>query len=181
MKKVKNIAIIVVFVCCCIFLVHHFLIGNWSSSNIKRYIEMAESKDALPKIEELGSYSDIEFKYYRKNMLMFFSNAYTLRVSYDAENYRTEKEKFSQKYVFETETLYDDGGYGKKPYFEMDFFSFKLLSYENYELLSYPHDIVFIGFSDEKNEISIVHYYDFDLDYIDCSFPEFLEEECGWE
>ena len=180
MKILIGILILVV-ICSTIFVVHNFFIGSWSSSNINRYIKVTEYKNALPEIEDLGEYKDIKFKYYRKNMLMFFSDAYIIRVSYNAENYEKEKDKFLQNYVFETETLYDDGGYGKEPSFEMDTFGFKVISSSNYELLPYPHDIIFIGFSDEKNEIAIVHYYDFDLDYIDSSFPEFLEEECGWE
>lgn len=182
MKKKIIIAIVLVAVLCsAVFVVHHFFIGSWSSSDINRYIEVTEYKVALPKIDDLGKYSDIEFKYYRKNMLMFFSDAYILKVSYDAGDYQKEKDKFLQNYVYEIETLSDYGGYDKEASFEMDTYSFKMLSYKNYELQSYPHDMVFIGFSDEKNEIAIVHYFNSDLDYIDSSFPEFLEKECGWE
>ena len=95
MKKKTTIAIVIVLVLCStIFVAHYFFIGSWSSSNINRYIEVTKCITALPKMEDLGSYSDIEFKYYRKNMLMFFSDAYTLKVSYDNENYQKEKDKF---------------------------------------------------------------------------------------
>ena len=182
MKKKTTIAIVIVLVLCStIFVTHYFFIGSWSSSNINRYIEVTKCIPALPKMEDLGSYSDIKFKYYRKNMLMFFSDAYTLKASYDNENYQKEKDKFLQNYVYQTEPLHDDGGFEKEPSFEMDSYSFQMLSYENYELQSYPHDMVFIGFSDEKNKIAIVSYFDSVLDHIDGSFSEFLEAECGWE
>ena len=180
-KKIIIVITLVALLCSTVFVVHHFFIGSWSSNNINRYIKLTEDKSVLPKIEDLGKYNEIEFKYYRKNMLMFFSDAYILKVSYDSEGYQQEKDKFLQNYVYETETLTDHGGYDKEPSFEMDTYNFKMLSYKNYEIQSYPHEMVFIGFSDEKNKIAIVHYYDFDMDYIDGSFPEFLEEECGWE
>ncbi len=183
MKKKIIIAIVIVTVLSsAVFVVHHFFIGSWSSNNINRYIELTEYR-RVPKIDELGKYNNMEFKYYRQNMLMFFSNAYILKVSYDAENYQKEKEDFLKNYVYETENLNDYGGYGSsnEPNFEMDTYSFKVLSSNEYGLQSYPHHIVFIGTSDEKYEIAIVCYFNSDLDYINSSFPEFIKEECGWE
>ena len=180
-KAISVVGVLLVL-CSAIFIVHHFFIGSWSNNNINRYIELTEYR-RVPKIDELGKYNDIEFKYYRKNMLMFFSDAYILKVSYDAENYQKEKEDFLKNYVYETENLIDYYGDGcsNEPNFEMDTYSFKVLSSREYGLQSYPHDIVFIGTSDEKHEIAIVYYFNSDLDYIDSSFPEFIKEECGWE
>lgn len=181
-KKIIKAVSVVAVLCSAIFVIHHFFIGSWSSNNINRYIELTEHR-RVPKVDELGEYSNIEFKYYRKNMLMFFSDAYILRVSYDPENYQKEKEDFLKNYVYETENLNDYGGrgYSNEPNFEMDTYFFKVLSSREYGFQSYPHHIVFIGTSDEKNEITIVCYFNSDLDYIDSLFPEFIREECGWE
>ncbi len=144
-------------------------------------VELTELKTILPMIEDLGSYTDIEFRHYQKNMFIFSSDAYTLKVTYDAENYQNEKENFSKKYVYEKDKLSDYGGYNKDPDFEMDTYSFKMLSYDNYKLQAYPHEMVFVGVSDERQEIAVVYYSDSDLDIIDSSFPEFLISECGWK
>ena len=164
-------------------LVHRFVWGNWSSDEIDRYAALTESSQKpLPKLDELGAFQDVQFKYYRKNMLIFFTDAYTLRLSYDDANYLREKEKLLQNYVYQTETVSDREGYDKKPFFELDPYSFRMLSLTEYrDDLLYPKQMVFVGFSDETREIAIVYYDDFDMDYIDTSFPEFLKQECGWE
>ena len=68
----------------------------------------------------------------------------------------------------------------RKTFFELDGFEFQMLSLSEYGLY-YPKEMVFIGVSEEDNAIAYVYYYDFDLDYISQSFPDFLIEECGWE
>ena len=182
MKKKILIALVVMAVLCStIFVVRHFVWGNWSSNNINRYTELTKYVETLPKLEDLGSYRELEFKYFRKSELIFFSDAYTLKISYDKENYQKEKEQFLQNYIYETKILQDYGGYEKEPVFEMDTYRFRMLSYRDYPLQSYPHNMIFVGFSDEKNKIVVVYYFDSDLDYIDKSFPQFLKEDCGWE
>ena len=154
-------------------------LGLFEENDIE--VELTELKTILPMIENLGSYTDIEFRHYQKNMFIFSSDAYTLKVTYDAENYQNEKENFLKKYVYEKDKLSDYGGDNKDPDFEMDTYSFKMLSYDNYKLQAYPHEMVFVGVSDERQEIAIVYYSDSDLDFIDSSFPEFLISECGWK
>ena len=67
----------------------------------------------------------------------------------------------------------------KEPHFQYDGFEFNVLDVNEYDLM-YPKKLVFVGCSDEKQEISYVYYYNFDLDVINTSFGEFLKEECGW-
>ena len=55
-----------------------------------------------------------------------------------------------------------------------------MLSLEAYDLY-YPKELVFVGVSQSRNEIAFIYFYDFDLDYIDRSFADFLIEDCGWE
>ena len=169
----------------------NFVYGSNTSKNIKHYRELTENVEALPKLDELGKYNEYSFKYYQKNMLIFFSDAYILKVFYDKENYEKEKSKLDEKYVFETEVLYDyryDAEeekyikvYPKQPNFQIDTFDMRILSWDKHSVREYPHDFVFVGTSDKEQSICYIYYLDTDLDYIDTSFEEFLRKECGWE
>ena len=140
------------------------------------------SKNILPKIEELGEYKDIDFKFYRKNMLIFKSDAYILKVSYDEDDYNKQKDKLSKHYIYQTENVSDSRTgitYLIEPSFIIDTFQMNMLSNQEYGMI-YPKELVFIGASNEKKMISYVYYLDDDLDYIDRSFKEFLKSDCGW-
>ncbi len=180
-KKILFGIVILAILCSVVFGAHYFLFDSLSSNDINKYEKLTEDKTVLPKIEDLGSYNDIEFKYYHKNMLIFSSDAYILKASYDKENYQKEKEEFSENYVYEEEMLTDYRGYSQDPNFEMDKYSFKMLSYDEYGLQPYPHDMIFIGMSDESQEVAVIYYSDTDLDCVDSSFSDFLRSECGWE
>ena len=158
------------------------LIGEWVSYNIKYYTELTQTNTILPKIDEVGEYENYYFKYYHNDMLIFESDAYILKIAYDADNYEKEKERINQKYVYQSKPVADTVEtitYVKEPSFTIDTFNMKMLSSIEYKL-NYPKELVFIGTSDEKNMITYVYFLDHDLDYIDCSFEEFLREKCGW-
>lgn len=186
MNKIKIIKIIVwviaVLVVCVFALGMYALFGSVTSHNIERYINLTEENNFLPKLDELGEYEDYYFKYYHKNNLFIFSSdAYTLKVSYDAENYEKEKERLEQKYVYRTEPWRNWGGEkAKEAQFQIDTFDMKILSELEYDQLHYPKRLAFVGTSDKNQEIAYVYYYDSELDYIDRSFAEFLREDCGW-
>ena len=40
--------------------------------------------------------------------------------------------------------------------------------------------MIFVEFSDPKQEIAYLYYDNFDLDAINTSLGEFLNKECGW-
>ncbi|MBQ9914820.1 MAG: hypothetical protein IJO50_01620, partial [Clostridia bacterium] len=160
-------------------LIANALLGSWTSYDIKHYKELTETNTILPKLDELGDYEDIDFKFYRKNMLIFQSDAYTLKVAYDENNYNIQKEKINQEYIFHEEPISDDRSgisYVKKSAFTIDDFDMRVLSEEAYKM-HFPKNIIFIGTSDEKRMISYVYYFDDDLDYIDTSLEDFLKSE----
>ena len=180
-KKVSRLVIIISMLC--IFAVAvNAVIGGWVSYNINRYINLTMSNNILPKLEELGEYEDVDFKFYRNNMLIFKSDAYILKVSYDEDDYYEQKEKLNKHYIYQTEDVSDSGigiTYLKEPSFEIDTFQMNMLSNQEYGMI-YPKEIIFIGTSDEKKMISYVYYFDDDLDYIDRPFKKFLKSDCGW-
>lgn len=179
----KSFKIVVIIVILFVFVtVINAMVGGWVSYNINRYIDIAETKVILPNIEELGEYEDIDFKFYRNNMLIFKSDAYILKTSYNDENYEKEKERITKNYSYQTESvrdIVDKNTYEKEPYFIIDTFNMKMLSLLEYDL-EYPEELIFIGTSDENKSIAYVYYYNQDLDYIDNSFERFLKEDCGW-
>ena len=182
MKKKASMLVTIISMLCIFVVAVNAVIGGWVSYNINRYVNLTMTNDILPKLEELGEYEDVDFKFYRDNMLIFQSDTYILKVSYDDENYEKEKELIDNNYIYQTETLIDvvdENTYKKEPSFMLDTFNMKMLSQAEYRL-DYPKEIVFIGKSDEKKTISYVYYLNWDLDYIDIPFEEFLKRDCGW-
>ena len=182
MKKKASRLVTIISMLCIFVVAVNAVIGGWVSYNINRYVNLTMTNDILPKLEELGEYEDVDFKFYRDNMLIFQSDTYILKVSYDDENYEKEKELIDNNYIYQTETLIDvvdENTYKKEPSFMLDTFNMKMLSQAEYRL-DYPKELVFIGKSDEKKTISYVYYLNWDLDYIDIPFEEFLKRDCGW-
>ena len=109
--------------------------------------------------------------------MFFISQIYTLKTSYNSENYLLEKQKILNKYTFRNKVpVLNTEEKSKKTEFEIDTFNFKLLN-----IINYPKEIIFIGFSDEKKQIAYIYFFDTDLDYIPETFEEFLIYECDWE
>lgn len=106
------------------------LIGEWVSYNIKYYTELTQTNTILPKIDEVGEYENYYFKYYHNDMLIFESDAYILKIAYDADNYEKEKERINQKYVYQSKPVADTVEtitYVKEPSFTIDTFNMKML------------------------------------------------------
>lgn len=173
-----------------------FLFGIWfcwfemfgtitiTSNNIQVYNNLkSENPDIrlAPDVSDFGNYKDISFKYYKKHMLFFRSEAYTLTASYDKNTYLKEKEYFKNSYTFYKEPICNDPDlpledYKLKPNFNIDGYEFSVVSHEDAD---FPHNIFFFGFNNKENKIAFIYYYDFDLDYIE-SFEEHIKDECGW-
>lgn len=180
-KKVYRLVIITTLLCIFVIAVNA-CIGGWVSYNINRYVSLTKENHILPKLDELGKYEEANFKFYRNNMLIFKSDAYILKVSYDEEHYTKQKDLLSEKYIYQTEPIsdgYDGITFLNEPSFVIDTFEMNLLSNQEYGMI-YPHELIFIGASDEKKTITYVYYFNQDLDYIDRPFKDFLKSDCGW-
>lgn len=139
------------------------------------YEEIRQEYEMLPPVSELEKNGQVRFQYYKKRDLFFISESYTMQVQYAQEDFQSRVEQLENQFVFQQEPLED----GKAPKFSMDGISFRMLSMEHYEMM-YPHQMVFVGVSEETREVIYIAFYDADLDLIDTPFPEFLRETCGW-
>ena len=179
----KNVIKLVLIILSVIVLAYvmNACFGGHLSHNIKYYNDLAEKYSYLPAIDELGNYEDYKFKYFNDYMFIFSAESYVLRVRYNEAEYKAQKELVLKKYIFETEKLIhmpDIEDY-KEPSFTIDTFEMNTLSIKQYKL-DYPKNLVFVGTSDETCEISYVCFIDWDIDFIDMSFEEFLRDMCRW-
>jgi len=151
------------------------------SYDIFRWNKLQMQLECLPSVEDMGGYEDLEFKHYNKKYgLIFESDAYILKASYSEEEYEEQKSVLSEKYLFSEKVgMLINPEDEKEASFTLDTFDFKILSEREYGLY-YPQNIVFVGTSDDKNEIVFIYYSDSDLDYISETFQEFLVDNCGW-
>ncbi len=187
MKTNKIVIIIVCIVLSAVILMGLFLyfvfgIREKVSYDINMWDNMQVTHAYLPTVNEIGDYTDVEFKHLHKDMsILFQSDAYILKASFTTQEFEKQISHIESKYHFqETVTSDVDKKIENDTFFELDDFQFKLLSLDEYNL-EYPKQMVFIGVSNKNKEIAYVYYFDMDLDYIDSSFQDFLKKECGWE
>ena len=189
MKKAIIIVTCVVFsllVSFGVFIYWFFGTREFTSHDIEKYESMIEHFDFLPSLEELGEYEDLYYKHFERQLgALFESHAHTLRVAYNEDEFIKQKNIVEEKYSFR-ETVKEFQGddlVERKTSFTIDTFEFRMLSVDSvsdYGMM-YPKQFVYIGVSDELNEIAYVFYDDIDLDYIGPSYEKILIEECGWE
>lgn len=182
MKKI----VILCTICCIGFIAGIYFIwfeidGTITNNDINVYKQMTLSDKTAPDIDDFGKYSNIDFKFFRKHMLFFRSDSYTLISSYNKDTYLKEKEEFKSSYAFYNEPICNDPDlslnvYKLKPHFSIDGYEFSVISSVDAD---FPHDIYFWGFNDNENKIAFIYYHNFDLDYIE-SFEEHIRDECGW-
>lgn len=176
------LAIVVMIVLFVLFVFFYWIpFGFKNNSSVEHYNEFAKENEYMPTTAELAKYERIEVNHYEKRMLVDTYEVYTLNIRYDYETYIKEKQKISEKYIFEKGSLKGRNETKLEPSFEIDSFNFKTLSFEAYDL-RYTNEMVFIGTSDSKNEISYVYYYDVGgLDYLPKPLSEYLIKYCNWE
>lgn len=179
-KKViiSIVSIISIIAICCLLVFFLFKPRDKVSYDIEKWKNLENKYSFLPSVDELGKYTDLYFKFFHKDMLMFESDAYVLKVTYGDEVFDRQKDYINNNYVMQ-EKVYENRT-EREASFTLDGFYFRMLSQNEYKLY-YPKTIAFIGVSEESNEIAYVFYDDVDLDYIGSSFPDFLIEDCGWE
>lgn len=151
------------------------------SYDLNEWDAVQQSNTYLPSVAQLGEYTDVQYKYLRRECFIYLSDAYTLRASYAPEEFAKMTDWIDSTYIFQ-ETVINEAEVKsvREASFTIDDFRFRMLSLDEYDLY-YPKRMAFIGVSDEKREIAFVYFYDFDLDYISDSLADFLVEDCGWE
>lgn len=186
-KTVLNIVcaiLIVAFLALCVYgalIWFVFHVSERVSYDINAWNTIEKTHTYLPSVDEMGEYTDLEFKHLHRDYCLFASDAYTCRITYSENRFDEVKKQILSHYAFQqTVTEHGEKTIERNTSFEMDGFDFQMLSEKEYKL-HYPKHIVFIGISDDNNEIAFVVFEDWDLDYISDSFTDFLIEKCGWE
>lgn len=129
----------------------------------------------LPKLSELQSHKDYRFNHMAKRVSIFQSDAYVLIISFDENAYQEQKDIFAEKYTYCSEQT--EGFADVMPGYEYTMDGFKLRAVEGG---MYPHEMLFIGTCDVRQEIAVIYFYDQDLDYIEKPLGKFIETETGW-
>lgn len=192
---VKKVLVTIAAIAMLAFLIYLICGSNIKSTeDISYYLALSEETDGdamqsilgqrgyvncpyeLPKLSELGPYEDYRFNYTAKRVSIFESHAYILIIGYNAETYEDQKAALEAKYTYCTEQSegFSNGtmpGYA----YEMDDFTIRAV-----EGGRYPHEMLFLGMSDLRQEIAIIFFYDQDLDDIEVPLGKFLDEETGW-
>ena len=176
--KIKSVIVTMIV----IFVFFYWIPWGFNKNfSVEHYNEFAETNEYMPTTAEVGKYERIEVEHYEKRILIETYDVYTLNIRYDDETYIKEKQKISEKYIFEKGSLKGRKGAKIEPTFVIDSFNFKTLSFGTYDL-QYTNKMVFIGTSDNKNEISYVYYYDVGgLDYLPKSLSKYLIQNCNWD
>lgn len=156
-------------------------IENYLNTSQPQVTEQAEK--AMPSLETIGNYQDIEYWYGSQKVLFLESHAFLLKVFYSAEEYDKKLEELQQEYVFLEEPVQ----YSQERFllpqnkFELDGYTFQVVKQKEGWEAVYPKDFMMIGFSDEKKSLVYLYFYDENLDYISSeeepkSMEEFVQE-----
>ena len=149
----------------------------------QHYISTDRINAYMPKLSQLGNYSEIDYYSIYQSSLIFYWYTDHLICRYTPEDYVIQKVKLDDEFVFQSKPIYH---YSTDPMWQpsadIDGYHFRILSCENYDDIDYyyPKRIVIIGYSDETYEIVYISYDDTDLDYI-TSLENFIIDNCGWE
>ncbi|MBK6089928.1 hypothetical protein [Ruminococcus difficilis] len=144
------------------------------STDKDKYLSFARENKVMPVEADLGDYTCFHTLCYPDMGL----DNYTLIACYDNAQYQTEKGKVQERYIFETEALYDSvEQHQLESKFTLGEYEFFLLDAEEYGCHS--PESYFIGFNDKKYQIAYVYYSDRSLDVV-YSYEDILIDKCGW-
>ena len=133
----------------------------------------------LPLLSELEPCEGYRFSHDDYTTIIATDYTYILIVSYDEENYQARKIALDTQYTYRTELipgLEEDDRI--TPDFEMDGFSFRAVDQVG---VSYPKKMLFVGTSDEKQEIAYIYCDNYDLGYISDSVEAHVQEVSRWK
>ena len=173
----KNIAIISALIIVTGASLWWLFFGSLTITDITDYEKLSAQKTPMPAIAEFNNCVSMQYSHRKKNLIIFTYDSYALTAKY-ADSYVAEKRALDEKYVFQTESISDEGHGSIEPDFSVGTFSFRTLSVSEYDdgEIEYPKKLMFIGTSDETKEIVYLYYVDDDLDYIGTGLSEFVED-----
>lgn len=155
----------------------HEQISIFKDEEIKEFY-VKNDNSPMPLLSEIAQPTKLDYyNYYSSHFGIFTCDSNTLICKYNEEMYTEQKELLDKKYIFQSNTV-NDYGYNDEQATELDDYSFRLLSIDDYKI-NYPKAVFLIATNDTENEIVYMSFYNDDLDYIE-SLSEFIKEDCGW-
>lgn len=170
--SVFGVILALAVICLSVFI--YFVAGSYTSRCISIYEELCVEHEILPELDELGNYSDINFRKFHQNYAFFSSDAYTFKVIYDDENYELQKKQLDLNFMFQEEPIDNMDEKDIEPAFSYDGYDFRFLS-DDYLAFEFPKKIYLIGTNDDENTIAYIYFEDYDLDSLD-TVEYFMEE-----
>ena len=165
-----------------LFIFRAYFPADRISYDIADWETFQETYPFLPSVSQMGDYTELTSKHLHRDVLFLSSDTYILKAVYSEDIFDRQMEDFENNYKFQ-QTVIDNHGektIERDAFFKLDGYDFRILALEEYDI-SYPKQIVFVGFSSEENTIAFVSFFDKDIDYIGRPFEEFLIKECNWK
>lgn len=178
----KWMRLIIIALIICVFLYRcyyfNFDLNDYLKSGgiIDKY-----ATEVLPDLESLPEYKSVFYAYHHdQTSLIFQSETMLLRVTYDRDTYRAEKEKLDEIYSFLDHTVpmknHPDDFLMPEYEFSINSYEFRVVDRKGTEYTYYPHSFGIIATSDKYCGIAYMYFYDFDLDYISGSMADFVRK-----
>lgn len=178
--KWMRIIIIALLICVLLYRCYYFdfdLNDYLKSGNIiDKY-----AAEVLPDLESLPEYKSVFYAYHHdQTCLIFQSETMLLRVTYDRDTYKAEKEKLDEIHSFLDHTVSEENhpDHFLMPEYEFSInsYEFRVVDYKGTQYTLYPHFFGLIATSDKYCRIAYMYFYDLDLDYISGSMADFVRE-----
>jgi hypothetical protein len=160
--------------------------GTWLMYYPKTSAMVDENYGVLPVLADLPEYEAIDYGYKHFSLLIYYSDAVALKLKYDPKTYEAEKLRLDKEFEFLSEPVtalgYEDVPFQIIPAheFKINSYTFRVISkdrngkeYNEHGYSSdydYPHNIGMVAYSDEKQSIAYLSFYDPDLDEISGGF-----------
>ncbi len=182
----KRVIILVASVICyvCLWWVTSFHMQYDFSSNIL-YYEKISYVSVMPKLDLLQEYTDKKYRYYCHESFFYNSQAHTLLLTYEDDEYEKQKLAVQESYHFHEGKIQQISADEIDSSFTLDGFEFNTLDfsgkYSNDYKLQYPKSMCFIGFNNDMHQIVYIYFHDTELDFISDNLAEFIKDDCNWE
>jgi len=145
--------------------------GDKAVDSFEEYMALCETGEYYPEIslDAFKDYDDIDFHYEQHLWALSSERWYRVILTYNDSTYAKQQEYFNETYDFISNASEDNTG-GYSPDFSFGGFEFKTDS-----CISYPKNMLFIGFNETEKKICYLYFEDDELDSTD-DFPIFFQQ-----
>lgn len=147
----------------------------------EEYSQVCDQFPSMPALDEVGVYTLAEHYNYHLEVSIFQSEADTLILHYDEEEYEAQKALLDIRYLFQ-KTDAEASDETCAPTVRIGDTRFRLLAVtgEYGSEFDFPKRMIWIATNDKEHTIAYTVYVDSDLDVVP-SPENFLLNDCGWK